>query len=248
MAEKEAFGSPMNQEKRTNWGIWLGGVVLLLVLGAFWWIGGGDQEKTAKIEPKTVAQEMVAISPPVAKIPAATATKPVIPTVTKTPEVKAAQPANQPPPTLGLSLNEFCQRFNKNSERVKSKLRIMNFTLNPGTVQDSYKHVFNENLYLTGVVNKADGDLVQVNLDGVLNGSLATTVDLNLGIGSIITAFIPGLSPEGRESILNTLGINKITSGIYNLEEQVTKNGVTYWVKSTRKDGLHFGVRSARGN
>lgn len=239
----------LNEKGKVLWVILLGGAALLLVLAVLW-LGGGGKDETARVEEKPAAAPAVALKAPGAsetqagKEVGAGPAKP--PVAVQPPEVQVAKPVVQPPPSLGVSFNEFGQRFNKNSERIKSKLRIRNFTITSGPTQDAYKHVFNENLYLVGKVNRADGSLAEINLFGVLNGSLPTAVDLNQGIGSIITAFIPGLSPEGREAILNSLGINKITSGIYNLNEQVTRNDVTYWVQSSRKEGLHFGVRSAR--
>jgi len=255
MVEKEALDNQMKPEKKKSLIGWLVGGALLVALMVFWFISAGEKASVVKPEPPIVAQESVVTPPPAAKTPVVKESKPakpasaapaVIPNVAKAPEVQQPQPANQPPPSLGMNLNEFCQRFNLNSEKVKSKLRINNFTLESGAVQDAYRHDFNENLYFVGSVNKSDGALAEINLVGVLNGSLATAVDLNQSIGSIITAFIPGLNQEGREAILNALGVNKITSGIFNLEEQVTRNGVTYWVKSSRKEGLHFGVIKAR--
>lgn len=246
----EAFERLAKVEGKVALGKYVGLGALLFVVLALGCSGGGEKPKADKSEPQTAP-----ISPAPTKNPEANGAQPakqagatpvISPAERRASEEKEAQQAQQPPPSLGITINEFCQRFNKNSEHVKSKLRIMNLTVAPGEAQNSVKHIFNENLYLTGKVNNADGSVVEVCLVGVLNGSLATAVDLNLGIGTIISAVAPDQSPEMRDSLLDVLGINKITSGIYNLENQVTKNGRTYWVKSSRKAGLRFGVRSAK--
>lgn len=233
---------------KTIWGKWLGGAALFLVIVALGCSGGEEKSKVGKTEAKTAATAPTATETPVApETLNASQPNPVATTApgSQAPGANVAGEPERAPASLGMSSNEFGRRFNQRSEQVKSKLRIHGLKIAVGAGQNSFQQVFNENLYLTGKVNKADGSVAEINLVGVLNGSLATTVDLNLGIGTIITAVDPGQSQEGRDSVLNLLGINKITSGIYNLEKQVTRNGVIYWVKSSRKAGLHFGVKSA---
>lgn len=242
MTDKEVFDHSINPEKNTIWGKYLGIVALLLTFVALGCSGGGEKSTAGKTEQKTVAQETggqetvaptpVAPPPPVAKMPEAEGT----------PQVKHSRPS------LGMTPEEFRLRFNKTSELVKSKLRIKKLKIEAGAHQDTFKHIFNENLYLTGEVNNENGLLVEVNFAGVLNGSLSNTVDLNVSFGTIITAFSPRLSPNERDSVLNALGITNKNADIYSLDKKVTKNGITYWVKSTRKAGIRFGARSANDN
>ncbi len=240
MNDMRRFDYSLESEEATAWGKSLGVAFLLLVLGAF---GCSDSsDKTAgKIEQKPAAQAPAAentIAPATVAIPA--------PEV-KNPVVKKAPQAEQPIPSLGITPEEFRLRFNKTSELAKSKLRVKKLQIEAGDKQNSFKNVFSENLYLTGQVNKGDGLLAEVTFAGVLNGSLATTVDINVSFGTIITAFSPGLSLDGRDSVLYALGITNNNVDIYTLDKTVTKNGITYWVKSSRKTGIRFGARSAAG-
>jgi len=252
MTELDAVGQGVESTAKVNWGGFLGVLVLLLTLLTFGCSGGGDKEHVGKSDQKTVAPNTAAnsVAPLKSEFGTTNPTASSSTTGATITPVKTAPGtmATPPPASLGLPLNEFCRRFNTNSEHVKSKLRIKNLEIVAGTVQDSFKHVFNENLYITGKVNKVDGAVAEITLDGVLNGSLATTVDLNLSIGSIVTAFAPSLSPEGRDGMLNALGININNSDIYNLNKKVTKGDIVYWTKSSRKTGLRFGARSARGD
>jgi hypothetical protein len=247
MGDKEAFGYLRNQEEKTTRGKGLGGAAILFALVAFGCSGGGEKSTAGKTEPKTVVQETV-VPTPVAPTPVAPKTVAPPPPATKKPEARTAPQAELPPPSLGMTPEEFRLRFNKTSEFVKSKLRIKKLNIVAGSAQDTFKHIFTENLYLTGEVNKENGSLAEVNFAGVLNGSLATTVDLNVCFGTIITAFSPRLSPDERDSVLYDLGITNKDVDIYTLNRKVTKNGITYWVKSSRATGIRFGARSANGN
>jgi hypothetical protein len=245
MIAKEALVPSPQPEKKSIRGRYLAGAALLYALLALVGCSGGGEKSTAeKTAPKTAPQATVAPAPvaPAPVVPAKVATPPP---AAKVPEVKEVAPqAVQPPPSLGMSPEEFRLRFNKTSEQVKSKLRIRRLNIEPGQVQDSFKNVFNENLYLTGVVNKEDGSLAEVNFAGVLNGSLATTVDINVSFGTIITAFSPKLSLDERDAVLYALGITNKDIDIYSLDKRVTKNGICYWVKTSKKSGIRFGARS----
>lgn len=233
MAEKEAFGHRMRQKEKTSSVKYLGAAALLLALAVSGCSGGGEKSTAGKTEQKPVAQENVAPATVAAPPPAATA-----------PPVKETPPAKPVDLSLRIPPEEFRLRFNKYSELAKSKLRINKLAVLAGAEHDTFKHVFNDNLYLTGKVNKGDGFVVELDLAGVLNGSLATTVDLNQGIGSIVTAVSPGLSLNERNGVLNALGINNDKADIYNLDRKVNKNGFTYWTRSSRKAGLLFGVKN----
>lgn len=240
MNEMGRFDYSLKPEAKTIRGKYLGVALLLLAFGAFGCSDSGEKS-AGKTEPRPAAPAPVA-EKTVAQAPVATPAPEV-----KKPEARKAPQAEQPVPSLGITPEEFRLRFNKTSELVKSKLRIKKIMIEAGNNQDNFKHFFNENLQLTGQVNKGNGLLAEVNFAGVLNGSLATTVDINVSFGTIITAFSPGLSPDGRDSVLYDLGITNNNVDIYSLDKTVTKNGITYWVKSTRKTGIRFGARSAGG-
>lgn len=247
MTDRKEFEASMKPEKKTIWGKCLGGAALLLALVTFGCSGGGEKSTAGKTEQKTLPhQETVAQETVAKETVAPTAVATPVPT-TKMPTVKEVRQA-EPPPSLGMNPEEFRLRFNKTSELVKSKLRIKKLNMVPGANHDTFKHIFNENLYLTGEVNKGDGSLAEVSFAGVLNGSLATTVDLNVCFGTVIAAFSPRLSPNERDAILYGLGITNKDVDIYSLDKKVTKNGITYWVKSSRTAGIRFGARSATGN
>lgn len=249
MTDKESLNHSMKPEKKPVWGKLLGVAALLIAFVALWYGGGGEKNKAGKTDQKTVPQESGSPAAIVKETVAPTTLAPPPPTVAvkKIPEAQQARLAEQPPPSLGMTPEEFRLRFNKTSELVKSKLRIKKLNMVAGSSHNTFRHVFNENLYLTGEVNKSDGSLAEVNFAGILNGSLATTVDLNVSFGTIITAFSPKLSLGERDAILYDLGISNRDADIYTLNKGITKNGITYWVKSSRASGIRFGARSANG-
>lgn len=241
MTDKEAFDYSIKPLEKTIWGKYLGMAALLIALMALGCSGGGEKSPAGKTEQKTMAQDTVGketVTPPTIATP---------PPATQLPESRETSPVRQPRPSLGMTPEEFRLRFNKTSELVKSKLRIKKLKIEAGAKHDTFKHIFNENLYLTGEVNKENGLLAEVNFFGVLNGSLSATVDLNVSFGTIITAFSPKLSLNERDAVLYALGITNKNADIYTLDKKVTQNGITYWVKSTRKAGIRFGARSANG-
>jgi hypothetical protein len=237
----KAYNYMIIQDKKTVLGKCLGGAAVLLALVALGCSGGGEKNTDGKTEQKSVVQE-TAVQETV--VPSAVATTP---SVTTMPEAKQTQPAKQLSPSLGMTPEEFRLRFNKTSELEKSKLRIKKLKIESGSDHNSFKNIFNENLYLSGEVNREDGLLAEINFAGVLNGSLSTTVDLNVSFGTIITAFSPKLSPDERDAVLYALGITNKNADVYSLDKKVTRNGITYWVKSSRAAGIRFGARSAKG-
>ena len=229
MAAKEAFAHWSKQGKKVTLAKCFGVAALVIALVTFGCNGGGEKTDPGKQEPKTVGQETTA--------PQKNAIPPALVKPLSAPAIKEEQPVKPANISLGVTINEFCLRFNKNSEQVKSKLRIKKLQIGAGGAQNTFRYNFNENLYLAGKLNKADGSVEEITLAGVLNGSLATTVDLNMSIGMIITALNPELSQERRNTVLNALGINNDQADIYNLDKKVTRNGITYLTKSSFEKG-----------
>lgn len=248
MNEQAAFARRLGTARSVFPGTGFGLVLLLCLAVISGCSGGGDRRESGPGDQKSLAQNQAAPVPPVAAPqppPAAATPAPVAAPPQVKPAVAKARPAGEVRASLGLSPEEFRQRFNKNSEREKSKLRLGKIKLSPGAEQDTFRHVFNDNLNLAGKVGKDDGSLREVTVAGVLNGSLAAAVDVNTGMASVVTALSQELSPAERGEVLNTLGINNKCADIYSLDKRVTKKGITYWVKSSRKDGIRLGVTCA---
>lgn len=149
------------------------------------------------------------------------------------------------PGTLGFTSAEFKDRFNKAATELGSDLQISNLTVQPGSVQDSFEYQFTNNLGIIGAINKADGSVRDIVLDGSGDGTVQSVMNIIVSMGIVIAAVDPSLSPSDRGDILKTLGIGDSNADLSNLSRNTVRNGKKYGLTCSQATGIQFGVEDA---
>jgi len=172
---------------------------------------------------------------------AATATTPAADQAPMTVDTTAAAPATA---ALFSSPESFKTIFNKYaSTHDLDDLQIDDIEIKDGEVQNTFQYMFTENLGVIGTVNKSDGSVKEITLIGTGDGTIKSGSNIILGIIAVIATVDPSLTPDGRMSILKKLKImGDDDADISNLSTKTSRNGIKYFVSSSKAMGLWFGA------
>ena len=209
-----------------GWKIGLTIVIGLIIVAAF-----NDKGEAKETPPKT-KQSSASATPAAAKD---------VPPVDKA----AAAPA---PATASSALfdspESFKTVFNKYAgTHDLDDLQIDDIEVKEGEVQNTFQYMFTEHLGIIGTVNKPDGHVTDITLIGTGDGTIKSGSNIILGIIAIIATVDPSLTPDGRLDILKKLKImGDDDADITNLSTKTSRNGIKYFVSSSKTMGLWFGA------
>jgi flagellar motor protein MotB len=160
-------------------------------------------------------------------------------------EAKEKEEAKKIPGTLGMTPTQFMVAFNESAEEFDSTLRIKNIKLEVGSLQNSFQHMFTENLGVIGTVNKQDNSVRDVLILGSGNGLASSGMDIFIAMGILIAATNPELAPDERGDILRDLGLMDENTDILNIDASTIRNGIRYNISGSEQIGIMFSVGDA---
>jgi len=162
----------------------------------------------------------------------------------KAEEEAAKKEAEEVSHNIGMNPEQLKTAFNKASKNIGIDLRIGNFKIEEGAVQNTFKNSFTKNLSMVGMVNKKDGSVRSVTFIGAGDGTAKSGADIILSMGLTIMATNPELSEDDRGNILRELGLMD-GGDVFNLNKDTIRNGIKYSLNTSKELGIWFTVSSA---
>jgi len=162
-------------------------------------------------------------------------------------KAKAAKEAaaQSVPGTIGMTADQFRTAFNNSSTEIGMDMRLPKLTVSSGTVQNTFQYMLSDNIALTGIINKADGSVREINLLGQTAGSYEESANYLLAMGLIMKAVDPGATKEENATKMRKLGLMDENLELANLNKQTIANGLKYSVSYLDGIGIMFYVNNA---
>lgn len=152
---------------------------------------------------------------------------------------------NKSPDSLGLTPEEFRDRFNTAAKELDTNFYIDNINIQSGSAQDVFQQMLTSNLGLTGSVNKNDGTVRDVMIMGQGDGTIASGMDIIMAMGILMMTVSPELNADERGRILKELGMIGDNIDLTNVDKSTIRNNKKYWVNCSKDIGVMFGVQNA---
>ena len=140
------------------------------------------------------------------------------------------------------SVQEFRTNFNSFSKKYNLGLKITKLNIQNGEVNNSFMYMLNQQVGLVGTVSKNDNSLKGITMIGQGNGLLKSGVDILATMLCIIGAVDPSLSGIDRKKIMEQLGFLDEGVDLYNLSNSIIRNGIKYFINSSRQIGITCGA------
>ena len=147
--------------------------------------------------------------------------------------------------TILNSVDEFSNNFNHFAIENNLEFRIRNISIKSGEYNNVFTYMFNDNIGLTGQLNKSSNSLRSITMIGSGDGTVNSGLDLLLVMGGVIAAVNPELSANSRGKIMKDLGIIGDDIDPSQLSGSVNRNGNKYFISYNDLTGLMFGVQNA---
>lgn len=140
------------------------------------------------------------------------------------------------------TVDDFKDAFNKHSEANDLGFTIDELKMKKGEVKNSFQCMFTDNLGLVGSIDKSSGRVIEVMMLGSSDGTAKSSADLLLCMGAIVATVDPGLEPGKRADVLRDLGLFDKNEDITNLSKKTVKDGIEYYIESSKMTGFIFGA------
>jgi hypothetical protein len=210
-----------------GWKISLTIVIGIMVVAAF--SDKGEAKETPPASKQSAASTSPAADKDVQPVDKATAAEPT--------PVAASSALFDSPESFKTVFNKYA------STHDLDDLQIDELEVKEGEVQNSFQYMFTAHLGIIGSVNKTDGSVKDITLLGTGDGTIKSGSNIILGIVAIIATVDPGLTPDDRMAILKKLKImGDDDADITNLSTKTSRNGIKYFVSSSKAMGLWFGA------
>jgi hypothetical protein len=139
----------------------------------------------------------------------------------------------------------FRRRFNASIAKIDDgTIKIKSLSVERGEVNNAFQYMLTDHIAIVGQLNKTDNSIRNIILTLQGDGTMQSGLNIIITITAVIDATNPGLSPEGKGSILRGLGLFEGDVDINTIRSQVTKNGITYRLRGYDMIGLMFTVES----
>ena len=211
--------------RKPHWKKWLAGIgiaCMVFLVGAVNTPEVPEEQDTASQPP---AQTGITASPQTAQ------SEPLSTSQALPPNAAALQPQVY---GLGLTPNEFKNRFNSASDMYGKKYSIDKIDVNEFMI---FTHYFSEGVKMLVIVDKNSQNIVEISLTQATNATVSEKADYTLIIGNIVQSLIPEISGTKRGDFLKEL----IPVGEKNFNNTITKNGIKF--RTAAVDGyLNFWV------
>ncbi len=151
-------------------------------------------------------------------------------------------------PTIGITSEEFCAKFNIAGEKLDSGLDCGPFLKKTETtLYDLFDVVLTDHIHLAGSINKGNGQIRTVKIFGEEDGTTHGAANLLLASAQIIMATTPELDVKARGKLLHDLGIDgETTREAKSYEEKsVIVGNKKFFGSVSEYTGFLFGVTSA---
>ena len=145
--------------------------------------------------------------------------------------------------TLNITLMDFKNKFNSNANKIKYNLNINeNLSIDNGVELKTFQYRFTNNLTISGSINK-NNKITEVFILGRENGTITSRVDIIMAMGILIMTISPELNIDERSKIIKKLlELNDNNTNLYNLHNNIVVNNKKYWINSSEKIGIAFGI------
>lgn len=141
---------------------------------------------------------------------------------------------------IGLTAEQFIERFNASSRSVNSPLIIGTPEISKGDVYDAFQYGFSDHLALVGTINKKDNSLREVNIIAQPSSNPSENMNIVLSFGTIIMTVSPELTPDGRNNIMRELGLLNANADLSKLNKSTTSGKIKYHVRFLETMGFMF--------
>ncbi|WP_411349504.1 DUF2304 domain-containing protein [Paenibacillus sp. WLX2291] len=139
--------------------------------------------------------------------------------------------------SIGMTATEFRKSFNEKSSGLGADLKISEVNVETGAVQNTFTHIFSDDLVLLGSVNKSDGSIREISLITQAKTS-SSAQDFLLTFGIIVLATNPDSGSNAAKIVGEQLGIFKDDVDFSTLDTSTVYNGIEYKMKAYEGMGL----------
>lgn len=150
--------------------------------------------------------------------------------------------------SLGFNAADFKNKWNNDAGTLGVSNLKLNFQVNNGSVQDTFKVNFNSSHSMIGTVNKSDGKVREVTIlaGGAELKDPGKAADVIITWGLLVQATNPGLSQDERGAILKELGVIGTDANLTNANKSTVKGNVKYTFSADNTLGYWFIASDAR--
>lgn len=158
----------------------------------------------------------------------------------------ASKTSPAPPPqkqvySLGMTPDQFKNKFNQVSSDFGFDLRIGQMEIKDGQQQNSLKYFFNDRLGVIGGINKTDGSLRDVAILGQPSQSSTDNLRILACMGIVMAIVNPELTADQRGELMHDLGF-KADADLTKLDNHAIRGNRRYYSTYIKDVGFMVAV------